>query len=176
MNDTLWNMFPFHPGLDCCPDGVTKLCTVIIITYCHLSINFLLHYIEHIFVVVNQDAGFCQVPLPGYAHPYAITNIPQLPLGGDSSLNKVSNYLLSNISDIPLCGVIFLLCKSDIEAFRLQLYYIRLPNCPKGNITWHKPNITAKQYHSPQGEYSCCHQGHCNKKLPPVGGSFIVSN
>ena len=31
-----------------------------------------------------------------------------------------------------------------------QLYYIRLQNCPKGNITWHKPNITAKQYNSPK--------------------------
>ena len=31
-----------------------------------------------------------------------------------------------------------------------QLYYIRLQNCPKGNITWRKPNITAKQYNSPK--------------------------
>jgi len=31
-----------------------------------------------------------------------------------------------------------------------QLYYIRLLNCPQGNITWRKPNITAKQYNSPK--------------------------
>ena len=43
----------------------------------------------------------------------------------------------------------FLLCKSYIAATQ-QLYYIRLQNCPKGNITWRKPNITAKQYNSPK--------------------------
>ena len=30
----------------------------------------------------------------------------------------------------------------------IVLSYIRLQSCPKGNITWRKPNITAKQYNS----------------------------
>ena len=52
--------------------------------------------------------------------------------------------------NIPHAGVIFSLHKSYIEACRLQLYYIRLQSCPQGNITWRKPNITAKQYNSPK--------------------------
>ena len=53
--------------------------------------------------------------------------------------------------------VIFRLRRSDIFALqkwywnlRFQWYYIRPLNCPKGNITRRKPNITAKQYNSPQ--------------------------
>ena len=45
-------------------------------------------------------------------------------------------------------GVIFSLRESYIAAAQ-QLYYIRLQNCPEGNITC-AANITAKQYNSPK--------------------------
>ena len=62
------DMLPFHPGLDCRPDGVPKLCTVIIIVCGHLSIDFLLYYIEHMFVIIiMQDAVFVKSPT-GYAY------------------------------------------------------------------------------------------------------------
>ena len=50
-------MLPFHPGLDRRPDSIPKLCTVIIIVYGHLSINFLLHYIERtfVFIIMPED-------------------------------------------------------------------------------------------------------------------------
>ena len=63
MNDTHWNMFPFNPWLDCRSDGIAKLRTVIIIVCGHLSIDFLLYYIEHTFVnIIEQAADFVKSP------------------------------------------------------------------------------------------------------------------
>ena len=64
--------------------------------------------------------------------------------------NRSKNAECPNGKNIPIghfklysgyAVVIFSLRESYIAAVQ-QLYYIRLQNCPKGNITWRKPNIT----------------------------------
>ena len=63
MNNTHRNVLPFHPRLDRRPDGISKLCTVIIIVCGHLSIDFLLYYIERMFVIiVKQNTNFVKSP------------------------------------------------------------------------------------------------------------------
>lgn len=62
------NVFPLYPRLDCRPDGIPKLCPVIIIVCGHSSIDFLLYCVEHMFVnIIKQDADFVKSPT-GYTH------------------------------------------------------------------------------------------------------------
>ena len=61
-----------------------------------------------------------------------------------------------NYSRLGIDSLLAKLLRSEIvsskqlnSVLRTELDYIR-PSCPQGNITWRKPNITAKQYNSPK--------------------------